>query len=265
MHKLIIVHSGDLHGAVNSIPRIATLVDQIRHDNPDASVIFMDTGDAQDKDDPLSEATEGAALYRLLGEAGCQASVVSNKCMKRYGLDILPTWQEAGNFPILCCNLAMPDGETIPGTQPHMILDAGGVMLGVVGVTDPDAKYVEKFGLTVRPLIASIRDAIAEVRAAGADAVILASHLGLYDDQDVADAFPDLPLILGGHSHIFSAYGFERNNALISHIGAFGSHIARVDLIWDRAELHIDRYEVIDLRRNIQPKREIVEVIEGYS
>lgn len=265
MPKLILIHSSDLHGAVNSIPRIATFVDQIRHDNPDASVIHIDTGDAQDKVDPLSERTDGAALYRLMGAAGCQASVVSNKCMKSYGMDILQTWNEAGKFPILCCNLSMPDGEIIPGTQPQTILDAGGFKLGVVGATDPDAKYVEKFGLTVRPLIASIRDAIAGVRAGGADAVILASHLGIYDDQDVADSLPDLPLILGGHSHVFSLHGFERGNTLISHIGAFGSHIARVDLTGDGAELHIERYEVIDLRRNVQPKQEIVALIEGYG
>ncbi len=71
MQPLIILHTNDIHGRVEGLARIATLVEQIRIENPAIPVLYFDTGDIEENSIRLSNLTKGVAMYRLLNAAGC--------------------------------------------------------------------------------------------------------------------------------------------------------------------------------------------------
>ena len=48
----------------------------------------------------------------------------------------------AGRFPVLAANLEQDDGQSLPGIEPYVILDAGGVRVGVLGLTYHDIKNI---------------------------------------------------------------------------------------------------------------------------
>ncbi len=43
---LIILHTNDIHGRVEGLSRIATIVERIRAENQDVPVLFFDLGDS---------------------------------------------------------------------------------------------------------------------------------------------------------------------------------------------------------------------------
>ncbi len=66
MQRFIILHTNDLHGRIEGLTRIATLIDQIREANPDIAVLYFDAGDSEEHSARLSNLTKGIAMYRLL-------------------------------------------------------------------------------------------------------------------------------------------------------------------------------------------------------
>jgi 2',3'-cyclic-nucleotide 2'-phosphodiesterase (5'-nucleotidase family) len=46
--SLIILHTNDIHGRVEGLARVTTLVQQIRADNPGTPVLYFDLGDVEE-------------------------------------------------------------------------------------------------------------------------------------------------------------------------------------------------------------------------
>ena len=235
---LIILHTNDIHGRVEGLSRIATLVEQIRAENQDAPVLFFDLGDSEDYSNRLSNLTKGAAMHRLLSAMGCDAAVVGNGAIPRYGPGVLKDHAAASRYPHLLANICLADGDFVPGTHPTALLDLGFLRLGLIGATVEMPSYTRFFGLSAVPTMPLIRELAAGLRGEGADAVMLLSHLGLAADRELAEELQeDVALIVGGHSHDLLPDGERVGDALIAQAGHYAEHLGRVDLIWDGEKL----------------------------
>jgi 2',3'-cyclic-nucleotide 2'-phosphodiesterase (5'-nucleotidase family) len=266
IQRLIILQSADIHGEIDGLTRIATLVEDVRRENPDTPVLYIDNGDSQDRDNWFSAHSNGVGMYQLLSAAGCQASVMSNKNIKKYGVAILQRYAEVSDFPILVCNLFLPDGKPIPGTAPSTILSAGDLKIGVIGVTAPGPTYVSHHKLTVIPAHQQIRSHLNALQERAVDATILLSHMGLYDDYQLAEAFQDeIPLILGGHSHALRRGGAWVGNVAISHIGAYAHYLGRIDLTWNGYRLRVERVSLLPISDEIPPHPACMKIVQSAA
>ena len=276
MRRMIFLHTNDMHARVEGMARVATLVEQVRRENPDTPVLYFDLGDSEDTVNRLSNLTKGVAMHRLLSIAGCDASAVGNAAILRYGYQVLAEEAQAANYPLLLANLRLPDGSPIPGTTPTTLLDVGGVRLGLIGVTANIGNQYEKwFGLQVLPVVPLIRELSAALRQQGADAVVLLSHLGHalnpefhVDEADraiAAELQQELTLILGAHSHHLLPEGEWVGDVLIAQAGEYAQHLGRVDLLWDGARMRAERATVLPVADVPQSPRILAEaeVIEG--
>src|SRR5579885_684247 len=171
MQRFIILHSNDIHGHIDGLARIATLVEQTRAEHPDIPVLYLDGGDCEETTQRLSNLTKGAAMYRLLRVAGCAAATIGNGGLPRYSPHILPAYAQAARFPLLLANLRNPDGSLLEGVQATTLLDVGTLKLGIIGLTAPrfgkDSVYEEFFGLQVLPTFLLIRELATELRRQG--------------------------------------------------------------------------------------------------
>jgi 2',3'-cyclic-nucleotide 2'-phosphodiesterase (5'-nucleotidase family) len=77
-----------------------------------------------------------------------------------------------------------------------------------------------------------------------ADIIILLSHLGIEADERIALEFPDIDVILGGHTHHFLEKGKQVENTLIAAAGKYGEFVGRVILQVDEHKM-IHRKEAI--------------------
>src|SRR5712691_5024639 len=167
MQPLIILHTNDIHGRVDKLARIATLIERTRSENPDTRVLYYDTGDIEERSIPLSNLTKGVAMYRLLSTIGCDAVTVGNAGIPTYGYQMLEDYAGAARYPLVLANLHTSTGEPVPGVQPTALLDVHGVQLGLIGVTaDLDGIYSD-FGLYTPPVLPLVRDLAVQLRQNG--------------------------------------------------------------------------------------------------
>jgi 2',3'-cyclic-nucleotide 2'-phosphodiesterase (5'-nucleotidase family) len=232
--RLTILHTNDLHGRLEALPRLATLIQRERalahHEG--RRVLLLDAGDSAAKSSPDSLATQGRASFVLLEAAGYQAATLGNRDVKVAGA-ALPRLVAAVSFPVLAANLLRPRPEhdvAVPGLRRHAMLAVDGLRLGVAGLTAWAGYDYGPLGCRAVNGLRFLPDLIAEARAEGARAVVLLSHLGLAYDRRAAAMVGGLAAIVGGHSHTALERPVVVNGVPIVQAGAYGAYLGRLDL-----------------------------------
>jgi len=111
------------------------------------------------------------------------------------------------------------DRSVLPGTA---VIERGGVRIGFVGMTTPLIASFEKGKPTLRGMrvenpLDVIGGAIRDLRGQGIDCLIGLIHEGLEEEnavygsglRDIARAFPEFDLLIGGHAHKKVACEYE--------------------------------------------------------
>ena len=257
---LTILHFNDLHGRLDQLPRLFTLARRERERALAAGrrVLLLDAGDSSDRRQWASAATHGRANYSLLAAMGVQATVLGN-AEPYWGRAALARLVQSAGFPVLAANLvngADPTQSAVPGLLASTLLDLDGYAVGVVGLTQafPDAYLPAGYGLLDPAVV--LRRELDGLRGKGAKLVILLSHLGLtrtpfgaaseppgaWHDDDVAAAFPDLPVIVGGHTHSELSQPQRTHQTVIGQAGCFGQWLGRLDVEVDDATGAVTAY-----------------------
>jgi 2',3'-cyclic-nucleotide 2'-phosphodiesterase (5'-nucleotidase family) len=148
--RVTLLHTNDIHGRIEGLARIATLVERIRAETPHR-VIYVDAGDVEDKTVRLSNLTNGVAMHRLLSAAGCEVSAVGNAVWLLHGTQVLAAQARAASYPLLLANLV-----PVEGVQATALIDG----VGFVGVTDPFRSFLDRgidYGLEVLDEVEAVR------------------------------------------------------------------------------------------------------------
>src|SRR6266566_1257368 len=234
---LVIASTTDVHGrlrawdyyanqmeAVRGLTRAATIVDSVRAVNP-GRVILLDAGDLL-QGNPLAYVAAKISRDRTnpvisaMNAMQYDAAAIGNH-EYNYGVPYLDSAISQARFPFLSANTYRLDPEGVHAYRPWVIVERAGVKVGIVGATTPgvtvwDAENIRgrlRFG----DIVPAVRQAVEEVRGAGADIVLVTVHSGLnepasYDtvttnvpSENVAARLaaevPGIDLVLYGHSH----------------------------------------------------------------
>ncbi len=263
---IIILHTNDIHGRVDGLACVASLVEQIRKEHQDATVLYFDIGDSEDYSNRLSNLTKGVAMHRLLQAAGCDAVAVGNAAVIRYGPQVLKDQVDATRYPHLLANLRMTDGALLPGARPMVLLDLDGFKLGLIGLSAVMDGYERFFGIRALPVTPLVRELAQSLREQGAHSVILLSHLGLKADRELAtEVQDDIAIIIGAHSHDRLPEGELAGGVLIAQAGNYAEHLGRIDLVWDRAKLNVSQVAVLPVSESTPPLARVVSEIESIE
>ncbi|HEV8460451.1 MAG TPA: bifunctional UDP-sugar hydrolase/5'-nucleotidase [Gaiellaceae bacterium] len=227
--RLTILHTNDIHGRVERIAQIATLV-RAEKERSDHRVLYLDAGDVEETTSRLSNFTKGVAMHRLMNATLCDAATVGNACWLRYGPGVLAEQAAVSNHPQLVANFVPVDGPV-----PSVLLDG----VGIFGLSDPFRQLFEDtdWGFDALDELEVARSVAAELRAQGAELVILLSHLGWetpasrWDDPRIAaELQADVDLIIGAHSHHLFPHGERVGRILVAQAGEFGEHLGRIEI-----------------------------------
>ena len=232
--RVTILHTNDIHGRIEGLARVATLVERIRDETPHR-VIYVDAGDVEETTTRLSNLTKGVAMHRLLSAAGCEVSVVGNAVWLRYGPQVIPDQARAATYPLLLANLSPVDG-----VQSTALIDG----VGFVGVTDPFHSFLDTgvYGIAVTDEVEAVRRGARELRAQGAEIVVCLSHLGyrrVPGNVDASTIDPELAeqvqgevdVIVGAHSHDLLPEGERVGSVLLAQAGSFAEYLGRIDVV----------------------------------
>jgi 2',3'-cyclic-nucleotide 2'-phosphodiesterase (5'-nucleotidase family) len=208
---------------VRGLSRAATIVDSLRTVAP-GRVILLDAGDL------LQGNSLTYVAARVLPASAPHPVVAAMNAMRydaaaignhefNYGIPFLERTLRQASFAFLATNAYRPDGSH--AYLRWTLLERGGARIGIVGATTPGSMVWDRDNLAgrlvIRDIVPEVRSAVRDVRAAGADVVLVTMHSGLdgsssYDTittglpgenvaARVAREVPGIDLILFGHSH----------------------------------------------------------------
>ncbi len=233
---LVVAATTDVHGrvrgwnyetnradAARGLSRAASLVDSVRAGAP-GRVVLLDAGDLLQGNSltyvaaRVSPSGTPHPVIAAMNAMHYDAAAVGNHEFN-YGVPFLEHTIAQASFPFLAANAYRPNGER--GFSGWTIVMRGGVKIGIVGATTPGSMVWDrdnlKDKLEIRDIVPAVRRAVTEVRAAGAEVVLVTMHSGLdgpssYDTVStgiasenvaarVAREVSGIDLIVYGHSH----------------------------------------------------------------
>lgn len=197
--------------------------------------------------------SKGLLTVEFLGRLRPDAVVLGNHEYD-FGAENVHRLCKAATFPVLGANVVTGSGrERAPAAfvQPFAIVPVHGLRLVVLGLITRDTKAVSTgpFGDDdFTDEAAAVRRVLPEARKQG-DVVVLLTHCGVEVDRELARAFPEVPLILGGHSHTGLTEPLREGNTWIVQTHGKGSEVSRVEAVADATTktLRLLRGELVEL------------------
>jgi sulfur-oxidizing protein SoxB len=164
--------------------------------------------------------------------------------------------KELGGIEFLAQNVKTLDFED-PVFQPYRLQVMNGVTLAVIGQAFPytpiaNPRYMVAewtFGIQ-EPRLQSLVD---EVRAKGAQVVVLLSHNGLEVDLKLASRVRGIDAILGGHTHDGIPAPTVVGRTLVTNAGSNGKFLAVLDLEVKGGAVAGYRYRLLPVFSNLLP------------
>nr|MDK2850982.1 5-nucleotidase / UDP-sugar diphosphatase [Candidatus Cloacimonadota bacterium] len=140
---------------------------------------------------------------------------------------------ERADFPFYSANLLNADGSSF-GDGKYGIFEMGAVSVGVIGLTIqslPDRVKAENVqDIEILPYAEAL-DAILDEVDEATDLIVLLTHNGFDQDQELARALDDrVDLIIGGHSHLATTKPVVENGIYILSSGSHLRFLGQIDL-----------------------------------
>lgn len=229
MPRLTIIHTNDLHSHFEHWPKLSRYLAATRAAAlaRGEGVLVVDDGDAMDRVHPLSEATDGQANVDLFNAAGYDAATIGNNEGIGNPHDTLAHLYDHATFPVALANLFEADGTRPAFAQPVVYRTVAGIRVAIIGFTAPYFDSYRPNGWSVRPVADILPGLLGDIHGKY-DVLVLLSHLGLPTDRYLAAHYPQLDVIIGGHTHHLLPTGETDRHTLLAAAGKYGEHVGVV-------------------------------------
>ena len=253
----------DAAGNKIGIAQASTLIKAMRAECGAANTLTIDAGDTIQgtplayyfaKISPISDSvTHPMAL--AMNAVGYDAVGLGNHEFN-YGIPLLRTWEKQLDFPLLGANVH----DAVTGRRaftPYVLkrikTDNGWLTVGLVGFVTPGCALWDRDNvqgkLDFNGIVEEARTVIPQMKAAGADVIIVSSHSGATPGSSYGDALPfpenastllaeevpGIDAILVGHAHVEIPERFVTNKAtgkpvLLTEPLKWGMRVSVMDL-----------------------------------
>ncbi len=257
--RLVVLHTNDTHSRMDPFPmdggrfaglggaaRRATLIRRVREANE--HVLLLDSGDIF-QGTPYFNFFGGEIEFRAMTAMGYDVATLGNHDFDN-GVDGLVAMLPEAGFEFVSANYDVGASALAGHVEPWTVREFDGVRVGIFGLGIAFEKLVLASlheGVRYTDPIAAARTACRELRAEGCSLVICLSHLGYEyrasdrpSDLTLAEAVPEIDLVLGGHTHTFLdeavVFGQGRTGfTVVNQVGWGGMRLGRVDVTFDGA------------------------------
>ena len=226
--KTVILHTNDVHGAVDGYAYIAQL--KADYEAKGAEVILVDAGDYSQGKTYVS-VTKGADAVTMMNAAGYDVVTLGNHEFD-YGYAQLKENMSKAKFKVVCADVFNEDGTPIFDAN-YTYTTKSGVKVDFFGMETPETQTKANPAL-IKGLTFATGDAFTKAAAdqvaalKDADVVICLAHLGIdaesapYRSTDLYAAVKGIDFIIDGHSHTVMIKG-EKGEPIQSTGTAFAN------------------------------------------
>ncbi len=269
--SLTILQLNDVYSTVpvddrGGLARVATLKQQIARSG--RTPLMLLAGDFLSSS-VASTVFKGEQMVAALNASGLDVATLGNHEFD-FGIEILLQRMSEATFTWVVSNVVdTQTGRPIGGASPYLVRQFGSLRVGIIGLCLSAEEGIAR-GQLDRVRIDDPFDAAAKylplLRSEKVDAIIALTHLTYAEDRALAERFPDIDVIVGGHEHfpITAVVG----RTLISKAGSDAKFVARIDLAKgpQTGPGHVDRfYELIPITSAIADEPAAAAVVAAYE
>ena len=213
--KTVILHTNDVHGSIELYAKVAAMKGD--YEAQGAQVILADAGDYSQGTVYVS-VNKGKDAVTMMNAAGYDVATIGNHEFD-YGYAQLKSNLDSAGFKVVCANV-LQDGS--PVFDAYTMINKGGVQVAFVGLETPEAQTKANpaliQGLTFLAgdeMYAAVQTQVDAARTAGADIVIVLTHLGVDSSSEPNTSYDlykkvnGIDFIIDGHSHTVMTKGPE--------------------------------------------------------
>ncbi|MDD6103008.1 MAG: metallophosphoesterase [Bacteroidales bacterium] len=250
--KLVILHTNDTHSQIEEIRsgngigkggvhQRAEFFARIKAENE--NVLILDAGD-YNQGTPYFTIFKGDLEVQVMNELGYEVVTLGNHEFDN-GLDELARRLKNARYTTVCANYDFTDTPLRDIVKPYVIIERGGLKIGIFGITTDLKTLVAK--QNVKGMVYKDAYQVTDATALklrnelGCDLVIALTHIGYsgYPDQlsdiNLAQKTENVDIIIGGHSHTFlKSEKIYKNRAgkdvVIVQAGAQGEYVGQLEI-----------------------------------
>jgi len=251
------------YGRVGGLDRVATVVNSIRADRPDA--ILLDGGDTWHGSMTCYE-TQGQDMVNVMN--ALKPDAMTFHWEFTLGSERVQEIVEGLPFAALGQNIFDAEwDEPAELFKPYKFFERGGVKVAVIGqafpympIANPGWMFPEySFGIRDENMQAMVD----EVRGMGAELVVCLSHNGFDVDKKMAGLVTGIDVILSGHTHDALPEPVLVGETIIIASGSNGKFVSRVDLDVRDGRMMGFRHKLIPIFSDvIEPDKEVAALID---
>jgi len=252
------------YGRVGGLDRVSTVINAIRADRPDA--ILLDGGDTWHGSYTCYQ-TEGQDMVNVMN--ALKPDAMTFHWEFTLGSERVQEIVEGLPFAALGQNIFDAEwDEPVDLFPPYKFFERGGVKVAVIGqafpympIANPGWMFPEySFGIRDENMQAMVD----EVRAKGAELVVVLSHNGFDVDKKMAGIVTGIDVILSGHTHDALPEPVLVGETIIVASGSNGKFVSRVDLDVRDGRMMGFRHKLIPIFSDvIEPDKAVTEVIDA--
>ncbi|MGV6840642.1 MAG: thiosulfohydrolase SoxB [Planktomarina sp.] len=251
------------YGRLGGLDRMATVIKSIRADRPDA--ILLDGGDTW-HGSYTTYKTEAQDMFNVMNALAPDAMTFHWE----FTLGTERVEELVGQLPFAALGQNIFDAEWDEPTAlfpPYKMFERGGTKVAVIGqafpympIANPRWMFPEyAFGIRDENMAAMVE----EVRAQGAECVVVLSHNGFDVDKKMASVVPGIDIILSGHTHDALPEPALVGETIIVPSGSNGKFVSRVDLDIRDGKMMGYRHKLIPVFSDvITPDAEVAALID---
>jgi S-sulfosulfanyl-L-cysteine sulfohydrolase len=262
---------------------LKTMVDTLRNEDP-ANTIVIDGGDCF-QGGGVAAKSEGRAIVPLMDRVGYDLVLPGNWEVV-YGKEMMLKDLGAYKADKICANmyhLPYPEGSATKDVNadlkgelifpPYWTKRVAGVKIGFIGYNDPLTPKRQSpaysFGIQFTKPELNVAKYIRILRDYEQCAMVfLVTHMGLAQQVDLANK-PEVEgadLILGADTHERVRKPIEAKYSKVVEPGAFGSFLARLDVVVENGVVKDSHYELLDVDPEKYPaNKEMLSLVDEVS
>lgn len=233
--NIYIYYTNDLHSYFDNWPKVATFIKQKKRERKKYNETYklVDIGDHIDSVSSVTEGSKGRANIELLNDLGYDhATIGNNEGITFPESDFYSLYDDA-KFNVICSNLNCETKKNPNWLKQSFVEETeSGVKIGYLGLTAAFNPYYNLLGWHVDESAETLKRELVNLKET-ADIIVLLSHVGINEDRMIAEKFPEIDVIIGGHTHHLLRTGEYVNESVLTAGGKFCSYVGEVLLTWD--------------------------------
>ncbi len=274
---LTILYTNDEHGWMEGMQpgqgaaELSGLWRTDRGYQPDGPFLILSGGDNW-TGPAISTWFDGQSMVQVMNAMGYRASVIGNHEFD-FGLDGLKQNLAKADFPYLSANIRYQKDGSIPedlGFKPYVIVPVGDLKVGLIGLTTTSTPYTTNpsnlTGLEFIDYEQALREVVPEVRAAGADIILVPGHICQDELTALADQIRDLNVQMLGGGHCNELFAEQVGGTVLIEGGYHYTSYAYITFTYDPASKQVLEAQFgTSPNEGGQPDPQVASVIEGWA